>query len=207
MKETAFRGPGDIMAHLYSKPGRIFTGFFASLVCINCVGGQSMALGLMIQRFFDMPPYLGILVGSITIMIYSIRGGIKAVTTTDVLQFAVLIIAIPLLCNFTMLKVDGFDGVVAAVPASHMSFFPNKSDLLKCLGYFLLFTIPGLHPVFVQRMMMGKSLKDAKKSFLISGIIHIPFFAIITLLGLAALALHPSLDANIALSRPVQKVY
>ncbi len=197
---------GDIMTKFYGKPGRIFTGIFAALVCVGTVGAQSMALGLLMQRFFGIPFFAGLFIGSVTIIIYSVRGGIKAVTTTDVIQFAVLIIAIPLLCNAALVKVGGFNGLISALPASYITLFPNKADFINCFGLFFIFAIPGLHPAVVQRMMMGKKLSDTKKSFIFSGLIYIPFYGMISLVGLIALALYPSIDANLALPHLIDNI-
>src|SRR5690606_16525402 len=107
---------GDIMAKSFGKNARIITGICGALHCAAAVGAQISAIGFVVQYFLEVPYFAGVLIGCGTVIAYSTMGGVKAVTATDVLQFAVLIIAIPMVCNFALNTVCGFSALLEKVP-------------------------------------------------------------------------------------------
>ena len=87
---------GDIMARFYGKTGRLITGFASAIICSGIIGAQVKATGFVFNLFLGINPVAGMLIGCSIVIAYSIFGGIKAVIATDILQFVVLIVAIPL---------------------------------------------------------------------------------------------------------------
>ena len=88
--------PGDVMERDYGRAGKIITGIFAVLLCAGILGAQIGAMGYMFNLFLGLPVWAGVLIGMGIIIIYDTIGGMRAIVATDVLQFMVLAIGIPL---------------------------------------------------------------------------------------------------------------
>jgi Na+/proline symporter/signal transduction histidine kinase/CheY-like chemotaxis protein len=186
---------GDIVEKLYGNCGRFITGIASFVYCSAGIAMQIAAIGYLFYYYLDVSYMIGILLGAGAIVFYSTFGGIRAVVTTDVFQFAILIVAFPVLCNLGLNKVGGYDGLFNAVPADRMVFLDKDAILRYVLPLFLLISIP-FNPATAQRVLMAKDKKQLKSSMLISAIIEIPFFYLIAILGLIALALYPELESK-----------
>ncbi len=111
---------GDVMATDYGKVGRVVTGLSSAVLCVGFVGAQISACGALFHYFFDLPNVLEFFIGCGIVVVYSSLGGFRAVAFTDFLQFAVLIVALPIVCNFELSKTSGFIGLLQALPDSHI---------------------------------------------------------------------------------------
>ncbi|MEM7495002.1 MAG: sodium:solute symporter family protein, partial [Myxococcota bacterium] len=98
---------GDIMEHFYGKLGKVVAGSGAVLICIGKLAAQILALGVVFEVFLQLPASWGVWLGAGVVLFYASVGGMLAITATDVFQFAVLLIAIPLLCIVGLQKAGG----------------------------------------------------------------------------------------------------
>jgi SSS family solute:Na+ symporter len=58
--------------------------------------------------------------------------------------------------------------------------------------------LPDLDPAVLQRILMGRSLRQGQISLIITSLASIPIYAMAGLIGLIALAVMPSLESNLA---------
>lgn len=137
-----------------------------------------------------------------TVIFYSTFAGIKGVTATDVIQFGVLIVAIPIVFNVGIKSAGGFDAVFKSVPAKHLSLFPTEESIQRYIPLILIFITYSVNPALIQRFLMARNLQQASKAFRATSIISIPFFIITGLIGLTAYCLKPGLDSSLALLKP-----
>ena len=197
---------GDIMEQAYGKSAKLVSGCFAVLLCAGIVGAQVGATGYIFKLFLGIPHSWGILFGFGIVVLYSTIGGMKSVVLTDLLQFVVLSVGIPLTLIFGLYKSGGFEAIHAAVPAGHLSFLDGKTPL-AFISLFLTFVLgETLVPPYVQRLLVGRDARHISRGTLASGLFSIPFFAITGAIGLVALALEPGLDPNMALPYVIQQV-
>ena len=197
---------GDIMERAYGKTAKLVSGCFAVLLCSGIVGAQVGATGYIFKLFFGVPHSWGILFGFGIVVLYSTIGGMKSVVWTDLLQFLVLSVGIPLTLIFGLYKSGGFEAIRAAIPADHLTFLGSKTPL-AFVSLFLTFVLgETLVPPYVQRLLVGRSAKQTSRGTLASGLFSIPFFAITGGIGLVALTLQPELDPNMALPYVIQQV-
>ncbi|MEM9104720.1 MAG: sodium:solute symporter family protein, partial [Pseudomonadota bacterium] len=87
---------GDIMASSYGKPGRVITGICGVILCCGIVGAQVGAVGYIFQNLFGLDRLVGIALGCSIVIIYTAIGGMKSVIYTDVLQYTLLAVGLPL---------------------------------------------------------------------------------------------------------------
>ena len=197
--------PGDVMEENFGKVGKIVTGIFSVLLCAGILGAQVGAIGYIFNLFLGIPTLWGILIGVGIVLIYDFIGGMRAVVATDVLQFCVLIIGIPLALFFGIQHIGGWNAFVAAVPPGHFELFGQISPI-AFISLFLTFLIgETLVPPYIRRLFIGKNVKAVENGTFWSGMISMPFFAVTGMIGLVALVLDPSLNANLALPYVVQE--
>jgi SSS family solute:Na+ symporter len=198
---------GDIMATAYGKSGRVITGLAALFLCTAIVGAQVGAMGIVFNVFYGIDRLWGIALGCGIVILYTTFGGMRAVVVTDLFQFAILAIGMPLVLFFGINYVGGIDALIAAVPPDRLTIPSTHITRIELIGLFLVFMLgETLVPPYVQRLCIGKSVKDAARGTYYAGLFSIPFFAITGLIGLVALAIDPALDSNLAMPNVVVTV-
>lgn len=193
--EDAFSA-GDIMARDYGTIGRIVTGLSGTIISIGFVGAQVAACTILFKYFFGVPNVLGFLVACSVIVIYSALGGFRAVAFTDMLQFGVLLVALPIICNFELSKIGGITAILSAMPESHFS--PSTDVVFDQVAWFFFFLLPLLDPGVLQRIIMDRDHRKVAQAFKASALTDIPIYLIICVIGLIALVKNPDIDAGLA---------
>lgn len=198
---------GDLMEPAYGRRARIITGLFSMLICAGILGAQLGAMGAIFKVFLGFPPLLGIAIGAGIVFFYSTLGGMAAVVRTDILQFWLIMIGIPLTFVFGVAQVGGWEAFVAGIPASHLEIVGEQRSLLAFLSLFLVFMFgETLVPPYLQRLLLGRDAAATAKGNFWSAVVSVPFFVIAGAIGLIALQLDPGIQANLALPEVVRRV-
>ena len=88
----------DIMGYFYNdNKFKITTAVIGCLACCILTVAQFMAMGYIFKIFIDVNYEYGVIIAGALITFYSVVGGIRSVVTTDVLQFLVLAVVLPLI--------------------------------------------------------------------------------------------------------------
>ncbi|TXG76894.1 hypothetical protein E6Q11_03740, partial [Candidatus Dojkabacteria bacterium] len=192
---------GDIFERLFGRRAKTLMGVSTILESVLMSGLQVLALSQIMQYFFGVQPSVAAIVSSIIIIIYSFRGGIRSVTATDVFQFGIMIVAIPIMCAVAIAKIGGYSELFSVIKQKGAYFAqPMPGDWLKHTAAFIAFSLPCLYPVCIQRMLMAKSPQQVKKTFVITGILSFLFNITVGCIGVAAFVLLPNIDHNHAFS-------
>ena len=189
---------GEIMGDLYGKPGQVMSGVANVLFSIAYVAVQVKAIGCICNLFLGISHFYGILIGSFIIITYSSFGGIRSVVFTDVLQFGILIIGIPLMANVALEKVGGWEYLLFNLPEQHIKLTSYHGSFCLFAAYFVYCAFPCFSPMLIQRILMAKDERQSTRSLVISGILYIPFYAVITVIALSAVLMFPGIDPNSA---------
>jgi solute:Na+ symporter, SSS family len=197
---------GDIMKVHYGTVAKVFAGIFGFILCAGILGAQVGAIGYVFNLFLGIDRVWGILLGCGIVIIYATVGGMKSVIWTDVAQFVILAIGIPLTLYFGIEHAGGIEAVRDAIPANHLSLPTDPLALVALASLFLTFLLgETLVPPYLQRLLIGRSAKQTSRGTLYSGLFSIPFFAVTGLIGIVALALDPSLNPNLAMPYVIQQ--
>jgi SSS family solute:Na+ symporter len=140
------------------------------------------------------------------VILYSAFGGIKAVTATDVLQFLVLIVAIPMIFNVGINLSGGISETIDKIPPHLLALPDTPQAIIKYFFIFLGFAIPFLDPPTMQRLLMAKDLKQIKGMLRVGAIIEVPFYLAIGAIGLIAASMYPNLEPNVAFPHLVNTI-
>ncbi len=191
---------GDIIGKHYGKLAKVLTGGLSVILCAGILGAQVSAMGYIFNVFTGLPRLWGILIGCSIVILYSTLGGMKAVVASDIFQFIVLAVGIPLTLVFSVMYAGGVHEVLSHVPASHFQIVTEEFPWTAFISLFLTFLVgETLVPPYVQRLLISSDAKKTARGTFYSGVFSVPFFMITGLIGLVALAIKPSLDANLAM--------
>lgn len=164
--------------------------------------GRALGLGvilnapaLVLSVLLGWPRFATIgIMGAIAIG-YTAVGGLRAVISTDVKQFAImvvgLLVAAYVLCERLAPELDWASGFALARDTGHLvlldtTFDPaNKYTLWSALfgGTFLFLSYFGTDQSQVQRLLAGRSLQDERRAFLLTGLLKIPFQFLVLAIG------------------------
>jgi len=189
---------GEIMGDLYGKPGQVMSGIANVLFSIAYIAVQVKAIGCICHLFFGVSHLSGTIIGSFIVIAYSSFGGIRSVVFTDVLQFGILMIGIPLMANVALEKVGGWEYLLFNLPEQHIELTSYQGSFALFLAYFVYCAFPGFSPMLIQRILMAKDEKQSTQSLVISGMLYVPFYAVITVIALCAVLMFPNIDPNSA---------
>lgn len=186
---------GDIMKDAYGMPIKILTGLFGGLLCAGVIGLQLRAMGYIFEFFFGLDQTLGILIGCGVVIFYVTIGGFKAVVWTDVLQFAILVVALPLASILAVHAAGGPAAIFAAIAPDRLDLFVHYSPLafLSIVAYFLIGE--ALLPPYLQRLLVGNT-KEVSRAALWAGLTALPLSIVVAAMALSTLALNPSSEPH-----------
>ncbi len=188
----------DVMGFLYGKPGRWITNILSIFFAIGLIAMQVMAIGYLFNYFLGIPHSTGIFIGFGVLVIYSLFGGIRAVSLTDTFQGLVLLVAIPVACAVAFHDIGGYDKMMEVLPSTHLSIDFSKDNILLLAGMIFYSLIPLSPGTFMQRFLMANDGKQLNKTLMMLAYVTVPFTLIICLIGFVVKVKAPEIDPNTA---------
>ena len=85
--------PDFVGDRYYSNAARLVAVFAAIFVSLTYVAGQMRGVGIVFSRFLQVNINTGVLLGMVIVAFFSVLGGMKGITWTQVAQYTVLIFA------------------------------------------------------------------------------------------------------------------
>ncbi len=208
---------GFFFVRTYRRSGRItpiefhetrignLAGVISSFV--NLIGGSIwlgavlFAFGVVFETLTGQPAELGILGGTLVIVIYTMFGGLRAVAATDVLQMAFIMIGVLILFVVVVDDAGGLGGVAEKLPEDAFLLVPEGGTFKDWFTYFQVWFSSGLVAIgvisVVQRAMAARNEQVAQNAFYIAGAGYLLFGMIPVTLGYIATSTMPGVgDPN-----------
>lgn len=102
-----FTVPDFIGDRYYSQTARTVAVLCAIFVCFTYVAGQMRGVGVVFSRFLEVDITTGVVIGMGIVFFYTVLGGMKGITYTQVAQYCVLIMAYLVPAIFISIMVTG----------------------------------------------------------------------------------------------------
>ena len=182
----------DLMENFYGKKSAIATAV-VNVVMLN-PALYILSMGIMFEIIFGIDSMTGILIGTLVPLLYTLKGGFKAVVYTDSIQFLFMFIGVALVIPFALYKHGGFE-VLANLPESHLQFTGTGEwtwQIILSWALIAFWTI--IDSNFYQRTYAAESDKTAKHGILWAIGFWFIFDMMINFIGLYAFAVNPDLD-------------
>ena len=189
---------GDLMEQFYGANSKLIAGTLGLMTSICIASMEMIVLGIVFESLLGVKASWGVCIGGITLALYSAHGGIKSVTITDVLQFSVLIVAIPLTAVVVVRHAGGIPAMLAQVPSEKFEILHHEKFSYYFMFFLMWSFIPAgmIDPAIIQRLLMGKRADQLRKQYLIMAGISPCLRLIIMLIGLSGVVLYPHIEAT-----------
>ncbi|MDB5871376.1 MAG: sodium:solute symporter [Ramlibacter sp.] len=201
----------DYYRERYGRTTEVVCSLIIILSYLGWVSAQVTALGLVFNVLSGgaIAPWAGMIIGTVSILAYTLFGGMWSVAVTDFIQMIILVLGLFILAVFAGNQAGGADKVIALAVSKDMFRFlpePSLKEILFFVGAgvtMMLGSIPQ-QDVF-QRVMSAKNVSAATKGPVIGGICYIIFAFVPMFLVTSALITMPEQTATLLKDDP-QKI-
>ncbi|MEN9959204.1 MAG: hypothetical protein RLZZ474_1448 [Bacteroidota bacterium] len=206
---------------LYPLPVLTFSDFFrirfgalsekiSALVMIpsyfGWISAQLVALGLTLHLLLPISTEMGIVIGSLLVMTYTLMGGMWSISITDFLHNIILIVGLLILAYLLLDKIPDWGVFIDQQPQGFFRFTPQTNTWVEWLQYIGAWMVIGLGSIpqqdIFQRVMSAKSSPIAAKASIAAGTMYLTIAMLPLLIGLIGVRLYPSLLADDTLLIP-----
>ncbi|MSQ56705.1 MAG: sodium:solute symporter [Limnohabitans sp.] len=201
----------DYYRERYGSKVEIICSLMIMVSYLGWVSAQVTALGLVFHVLSGgvINTSWGMVIGVISILAYTLFGGMWSVAVTDFIQMIILVVGLSILAVFAADLAGGADKVVALAISKDMFHFwpePNFKDILffVAAAITIMFGSIPQQDVF-QRVMSANTEKAATHGPVIGGICYILFSFVPMFLVVSALIIMPE-KAQSLISEDPQKV-
>src|SRR5699024_7675754 len=135
-----------------------------------------------------------IMITGLTVIVYSVLGGIQAVVWTDAIQGIILIVGAIFCVGYMLFSLPGgFEQILSVAMQGNkfslgsfdFNVFQSTFWVVFIYGIFINLQNYGIDQNYVQRYVAARSDKEAKRSALYGGILYIPVFMLFLFIGTA----------------------
>ena len=189
---------GDIMENLYGRRSKIIAGILGTLTAICLTGMELSLLGFIGKSLFGISPASVIVICGIFLAAYTIYGGMRSVTATDIFQFFVFVVIFPIVAFITLNKAGGLKEVFTNIPVEKLQVIdhPNLSLYITLFLMWSIFPAGMIDPALIQRMLMINTKKQARVMFGIIAAFDPIFQIMLLLISFSAILLFPGINGQ-----------
>lgn len=135
-----------------------------------------------------------IIVTGVSVMVYSLLGGIQAVVWTDAIQGIILILGALISAFIILFNMPEGPGQLFQIAAENDKFRLGTFDLsldaptfwvVLIYGFFINLQNYGIDQNYIQRYMTARSDREAKRSALFGGLLYVPVSLLFLFIGTA----------------------
>jgi Na+/proline symporter len=194
---------GDFYKRRFGRGVEVLTTLAIVISYLGWVGAQISALGLVFNVVSDgaISKLAGMWIGSATILVYTVFGGMWAVAITDFLQMIIIVIGMLYIGGSVSGMVGGVGTVVQhAVNEGKFSFWPSM-DLKEVIGFSaawitMMFGSIPQQDVF-QRVQSSRTEKIAVWGSVLGGSLYFLFAFVPMFLAYSATMIDPAMVAGL----------
>ena len=201
----------DYYRERYGRVVEVICSLIIMVSYLGWVSAQVTALGLVFNVLSNnvISIELGMVIGVMSILAYTLFGGMWSVAITDFIQMIILVVGLSILTVFAADLAGGADKVVNLAISKDMFKFlpePNFKDVVFffAAAITIMFGSIPQQDVF-QRVMSANSLEAATRGPVIGGICYILFAFVPMFLVVSAMLIMPEKAASLMAEDP-QKV-
>ena len=190
---------GDLFRDRYGKGVELLSAGIMMLSFIGWIAAQMVALGLLFQSIMGVTLATGTTIGAFIVGLYTLTGGMWAISVTDFLQSMVIIAGLIWIAVIMADLGGGVVNIVGNLPEEHFRLLPEARPL-AILNYLAAWTVLGLgslpsQDVF-QRVNSARSERAAVWSTYLGASIYLLFAMLPLFIASAAKIIDPHIVAE-----------
>jgi solute:Na+ symporter, SSS family len=199
-----YRSRGEVSAyhHLEVRFGpwaRLYADTAYLLMQAARIGSVTFLMALPMEALLDLDLWIIIVITGVSVILYSLIGGLVAVIWADAIQ-SVVLMGGALVCALVMVfRLPDGVGQLFTIAAEHDKFslggfgpslFERTFWVVLIYGIFINLTNFGIDQNYIQRYVASKSDREARKSLWFGGLLYIPVSAVFFFIGTALFAFY-----------------
>lgn len=185
----------ELLQRRYGHGSGCISAMIAATYTVLIAVVQIIALGTIMKELLGWSLSFGILAGGIVTVIYTLIGGMIAITITDFIQFVIMTVGVILLLIFGIDAAGGVESVTRAVPPEFLTLTNISGQRL--LGLFLsLFLGIMIGQDIWQRILTARNQNIARVGSVYAGLYSIGWGAAMGICGVLAYILLPNLASS-----------
>jgi SSS family solute:Na+ symporter len=194
------------MENRFGSWARVYVSTCYLLTQLMRIGVILFLLALAINAIFGWSIATIIIITGITVIIYSVLGGIQAVVWTDAIQGIILIAGALFCIGYILFYLPGGVEQLITIAFEQNKFSLGSFDLniyestfwvVLIYGTFINLQNYGIDQNYVQRYVAARNDKEARNSVLYGGLLYIPVSAFFLFIGTALYAFYTSSAGNL----------
>lgn len=196
-----FVTPGDWVRHRFARDEAVrwlvwFVGILMTLALANFLLAQLKAMGHVTERVTGglVPFEVGVIGLAGLVLFYETLGGMRAVAWTDAAQGILMLFGLGALLSWLLVEAGGMGAITAQVAAVRPEAVAVP-DAVTCANWFSSIVLLGLasviYPQAIQRIFAARDARALKRSFALMSFMPLTTTLVVTLIGVAAIALIP----------------
>jgi SSS family transporter len=190
---------GDFYRKRYGRSMELGTSVVIAISYLGWTAAQLTALGLAFSALTDgaIPLQVGIVLGAVVVLGYTVWGGMWSVAMTDLFQSVMIIVGV-LLVAWVVGDMAGGPGkvIAAAAEAGRFEFWP-KAGTREWLAFATAFITLAIGSIpqqdIFQRVTSAKNENTAVRGTLLGGVVYFSFAFVPIYIVYAGLMVDPSL--------------
>jgi SSS family solute:Na+ symporter len=175
---------------------------------VGIIAGQIAASGQVLNTLVPGNLSLMMALSAAVFIVYTILGGQISILRTDTVQSVIMIAGILLCSYFSLQQIGGITAMKSHLPPDCFRFPVNSSFSWKNLAEWLVLIGSAylVGPDIYSRLFSSRDGETARKSVLLAALTLVPLAFAVTLIGMSARILNPSLAGEEAFPYMIQEV-
>jgi len=181
----------DIIERRFGRWAGIYASAWMVPVYVGWLGAQVLGIGTILKLLLGMSDFWGAIIGAAIVLIYTMAGGMWAVTLTDVIQVSLIILGLFLIVPQVVHMAGGW-GPVFDVPAADLSLGwvksgPGAQSFTYYIGSWIIMGLGCMvGQDLIQRSLASRNEKIAISSSIIAGFAYMAIAIVPITIGFAA---------------------
>lgn len=191
----------ELMEWRYGKAARAIAGLAMVIAFMIMLGTFLQGLGNMFSVFLGGDPKIMMIIMLVLALIYTVTGGMWSVVLTDLFQFLILGIIIPVCAIIAIQKVGGWDKLYTGVEAAlgktgvdGVAMYGRPTLIYQFIYFFIAISI---YPTALTRVCGARSVRAGYKATAMGLSSFVPRAVFPVIVGAAGLILVPGMDDGI----------
>lgn len=189
----------DLLGRAYGSTFEKVSSFIVLPFYVGTLASQMVAMGYVFQIVSGWPFELGVLIGALIVVGYTVSGGMWAVTLTDFVQFGLLALGLFIILPISIEQVKDSGAVFSTFVSEFKTLAPNQGDpTFGWLSYSGRILMTGLGAIMgqdlLQRFLASRTEGVARMSGIAGAFVYMFLGFIPLFIGIAGREIYPQLE-------------
>lgn len=181
----------DIIERRFGKWAGIYASLWMIPVYVGWLGAQVLGIGTILNVLLNIPILYGALIGAAIVLIYTVSGGMWAVTLTDLIQVSLIIVGLFIVVPNAVSMAGGYDAVFSAANIKpgelSLAYQGGEGGITYYIGQWIIMGFGCMvGQDLIQRSLSSRNEKIAISSSIISCFMYLAIAVVPITIGFAA---------------------